>query len=182
MAEEDTNPQVEQNVIRSHCIAPFVRSVVLRFTPSPWAVESQVLGHPSSVGYGFYLEQWASSQTSHWLVPTISVVPPLLQHTLKAGHHCKSEGLWLGWHVCFSFGGMQIMSLFQRHQNVGIMSLCRHELDFSMFSDVQAFSSSLQPFCQFVATDRVLGLFPWYPFGQQLNQMLPIPGTGSFIW
>lgn len=58
MVEEVTNPYVEQNVIICHCIAPFVRSVVFGFIPSPWTVESQALGHPSCAGNGFHLVEW----------------------------------------------------------------------------------------------------------------------------
>lgn len=37
-------------------------------TLGPWPVWYQVLGHPSSVRYGFHLMGWGLSRTRYWLV------------------------------------------------------------------------------------------------------------------
>lgn len=47
MAEQGTDPCVQQNVTRSHFTA--IKNSRIWFYLGPWAIELQVLGHPSRV-------------------------------------------------------------------------------------------------------------------------------------
>lgn len=61
MAEWNTDPWVEQNVIRSHFIAAFLkRRVVFGL--------SQVLGQPGHLREGFYLMEGTSDPIRYWLI------------------------------------------------------------------------------------------------------------------
>lgn len=61
MAEWDTDPRVEQNVIRSHFIAAFLRR------RAAFGL-SQVLGQAGYVREGFYLMEGTSDSIRYWLV------------------------------------------------------------------------------------------------------------------
>lgn len=70
MAKWDTDPWVEQNVVRSHFIAAFLRrraAVGL----------SQVLGEPGHVREGFYLMEGTSDPIRYWLVTPTNLVKVL---------------------------------------------------------------------------------------------------------
>ena len=58
-------------------LCPFRRTVLFGFPLGPWAIQSQVLGDPKSIGYGFHLMQWALSPIRYWLVTSMSCVPLL---------------------------------------------------------------------------------------------------------
>lgn len=103
---------IAKHAIKSHFIPLFK---ILVFTLSPLATLSQVLGHPSHVAYGLHLMEWALHQIIYQLDTTpTSFVPPLYWYSLQAGHHCRSEGWWLGWCSHFSFCRLQSKFLHQR--------------------------------------------------------------------
>lgn len=60
MAEQGTGLRVQQNILRSHLISTYLfvcclfQNSSIGSTLGWWANQSQVLGHPRSVGYGFY--------------------------------------------------------------------------------------------------------------------------------
>lgn len=48
----------------------YFRQVLFGSTVGAWTISSQVLGHPSSVRYGFHLLEWSLNHITYWwLVP-----------------------------------------------------------------------------------------------------------------
>lgn len=74
------------DVIRSHSVTVFLQEKgSIGYSPGPWALQSQISGHPGSVGYGFHFVEWALSQIRDWLVTPSRFVPSLHQYILQAG-------------------------------------------------------------------------------------------------
>lgn len=55
-------------------------STVVWLPSGLWPIQFQVIGHPSSAGYGLHLVEWALSQIRQWLVIPTSFGPLLHQH------------------------------------------------------------------------------------------------------
>lgn len=55
---------------------------------------------------GVHLMELVFSQIRYWVVTTTQFVPLLHEPTSQAGHHCRSEGLWLGCCLYFPFGSL----------------------------------------------------------------------------
>lgn len=93
IAEKGIDLEVQQNVIRSHFIGTvFVCFSVLEQVFSlalvPCHILSQVIGHPSIVGYRFHFIERVQRQIK--LVFPLICVPPLRLHIWQAGRLCRS--------------------------------------------------------------------------------------------
>lgn len=81
------------------------------FTIGPWDIQTQVLGHRSSVVYGFHLVERSLSQIRYRLVPPLNSVLPLPQYLLHAGH-CVDQSVcgYLVWYLHSSLVSCKVSS------------------------------------------------------------------------
>lgn len=99
---------------------------VFGFTADPWAISSQILGHPSRVKYGFHLMEKASSKSD-----LVRLLPQALcYHCTSISHRQRTiedprVWGWVGVHV-----GSRIPSAHR------VKALCRQQLDFPVFSEL----------------------------------------------
>lgn len=152
---QGTDGRAYQNGIRSHfngldlLLLLFCFGWFVWFYLCPWAIYTLVIAHPSSVWYGLHLVEWSLSYIRHWLV----IPQALCYHCLnifQAEHRCRSQGLWLGWCFCCSFGSVQSAILYQRLQTVGMKAPVQL---LHVQWVVQVLSSARGPCCEFVESD-----------------------------
>lgn len=137
----------------------------------------QVLCHPSNAEYEFYLGEWSLNHITHWLVPPISIVPPLSKHIMQTGHYGKSNGLWLGWGVrVLPFAECRVFHVCKTQAHID-ETPCRYPVDFSMFDEFYKYCLEELGLTDFgmqsiiLASVEVVWMFPWDVFGKQLNLM-----------
>lgn len=89
------------------------------------------------------------------------------------GHYCRSKGLWLCWCLCFFFGRVQSIFLYQTSQNDEMKALCRPKLQFSMFDELSRyclqqweFAISCAEQLKDLSTAWIIREFPSDPFDQ----------------
>lgn len=89
------------------------------------------------------------------------------------GHYCRSKGLWLCWCLCFFFGRVQSIFLYQTPQNDEMKALCRPKLQFSMFNELRRyclqqweFAISCAEQLKDLSTAWIIREFPSDPFDQ----------------
>lgn len=136
---------------------------------NPWILVPQQYRVPS---HGVYLK---SNQTLadyfHYLCAT-KVLSYFIGRT-----GCRKKFFWLDWCLHFSSGSQQSTFPYQRHQNMRIKVLQRHQLALSMFSELcgqflqQSFTVSLWK-ATYCFGNRVFFFFLFFlfePFDQQLH-------------
>lgn len=120
-----------------HChFVYFFRPIVFGFTLGLWVAQPLVLGYSSSVWHGSLLMEQALCQIRHCLATPPSFVPPLFQHMFAGRVNCKSNVLWLGWCLHFSFCSLKSTFLHRGDKNMKVKSPCRHQPNFFMFNEL----------------------------------------------
>ena len=101
-------------IIRNQFTMVHTQQNVSRFSPRAHGLpRSQVLGHFSSVRYGFHFMEW----TINILFNAVIFVSLLHQYILQASLSHRSQGLWLcdtQDYLPFSVG---VQSMFQHHEH-----------------------------------------------------------------
>ena len=83
-----------------YCCCLLFKPVVFGFTLDLLFVWSLALDHPNCAKCGVCLLEWALSQIRHWLVIATSSIPPLPEHSLKAGHIVNQRVFsWIGVYI-----------------------------------------------------------------------------------
>lgn len=103
----------------------------------------------SALGHGFNFFE-AGLKSNQLFVGWHSHVPPLHQHTLETGHHCKSKSLWVGWHI--SILAKQYFPV-PRCQHIVVKALCQHQHHFSCFLSCVVIILAIGPCYQFVQSN-----------------------------
>lgn len=157
----------------------------VRFSPGPLSIQSQVLGHCSSVRYGLYFMKQAFNPVRKWLITPITFVSLLNQYVQQPSHCCRLQGFQLGGtedYPCLSL----VCSVPSCTVNTSQWGEAHRKALLAllpMLDDIRVvFSNRALPMA--AESNQEAWQQPVMfggSFGQHFNMIKPIPGTGGFI-